>query len=133
VWATAQLTTLRERLLKRRDPARVPRVPGLEERQGLPAPHLSDDDPIRAKAHRDPDQPGQIGHVACVELDGISRLALKLARVLEDRDPLCRSAQRDDLAHQGAGERRLARCRPTGDDDVPPLPNALAEHSRCTV
>src|SRR2546426_2568756 len=50
-------------------PAGVPGVPGLEKRQRFTSPHLSHDDAIWAETHRDPDQPGQVCHIACVQLD----------------------------------------------------------------
>src|SRR5438445_1941691 len=109
-------------------PAGVPGVPGLEKRQRFTSPHLSHDDAIWAETHRDPDQPGQVCHIACVQLDGIPRFALQLARVLEDHDSLCWIAERDDLAHQGVCERGLARRGPSGDEDVLALTDAVEKH-----
>src|SRR2546425_2991142 len=112
----------------RGNPAGVPRVPGLEKRQRFSAPHLSHDDAIRAETHRDPDQPGQVRHIARMQLDGVPRLALELARVLEDHDSLRWIAVCDDLAHQGVRERGLTRRGPSGDEDVLAFTDSVEEH-----
>src|SRR2546428_843381 len=99
----------------RGDPSGVARVPGLEERQRFPTPDFTHDDAIRAETHRDPDQPGEVRHVTRMELDGVPCLALELARVLEDHDPLRRVAECDDLADKGIRERGLTRSGASGD------------------
>src|SRR5437016_1493142 len=112
----------------RGDPAGVPGVPRLEKRQRFPAPDLAHDDAIRAETHRDPDQSGQVRHIARMQLHGVPRLALELARILEDHDSLRRIAERDDLAHEGVRERGLARRGPSGDEDVLAVADAIEEH-----
>src|SRR5437773_2426823 len=114
--------------MHRGDPAGVPRVPGLEKRQRFSAPHFSHEEAIRPETHRDPDQPGQVRHIARMQLDGVPRLALELARVLEDHDSLGWIAVRDDLAHQGVRERRLTRRCPSGDEDVLAVTDAVEKH-----
>src|SRR5258705_13147947 len=61
-------------------------------------------------------------------VDGVPRLALELARVLEDHDSRRWIAMRDDLAHQGVRERGLTRRGPSGDEDVLAVTNAVEEH-----
>ena len=63
-----------------------------------------------------------------MELDGVPCLALELARVLEDHDPLCRVAECDDLAHQGVRECGLARPGPSSDQDVLAVMDGFEEH-----
>src|SRR5712691_3469646 len=66
------------------DAARMPGVPGFQEREGLGPADLADDDAIRPEAHRDARQTREIRDVAGVELDGVAGRAAKLARVLEN-------------------------------------------------
>src|SRR2546425_12459300 len=109
-------------------PPGCPSVPGLKKRQRFSAPHLSHDYAIRTETHCDADQPGQVGHIACVQLHGVPRLALELARVLEDHDSLRWIAERDDLAHEGVRERGLARRGPSGDENVLAVAHAVEKH-----
>ena len=98
-----------------RDPARMAGVPRLEEVQGLAAPHLADDDAVGAQSHGRPDERLEADAGRGPQGDDIFRVAIKLARIFEDEDPL---GFPSDLGEEGIRERRLARRRAARDQDV---------------
>ena len=75
------------------DAARMAGIPGLEQSERLGAADFTDDDPVRARAHRGAGQEGQVGGGGRVKLHHVGRVALKLAGVLDDDEALVVSAR----------------------------------------
>ena len=103
-----------------RDPAGVPGIPCLQERQGLAAPHLPDNDTIRPHAQRRPEQPRHADLIGSPHDDRVFLRALDLGRVLDDDEAL---VPRDvnQLSNQGVRQRGLAARGPAAKEDVLPF------------
>ena len=107
--------------VKRREPAGVPRVPALEKRERLGAPHLADDDAVgteskrapKESVHRDRAFEGAEGHL-------VLERALKLAGVLDEDDAIVWRFG-FEVAKKGVDERRLPGPGAADDEDVPSL------------
>ena len=95
-------------------------VERLEQIGGLAAPDLADDDVVGPVAQRVPhqvaDRDGGLGADSPgLEAEAVGAVDPEFERVLDGDDPLVFGQQLD----QRVEERRLARARASGDQDVP--------------
>jgi hypothetical protein len=112
----------------RADPARMAGAPGFEQIQGLGAADFAHRNAIGPQPQRRAHQVGERGDaVPGAQRDQVRRLALQLADILDQNDPL------GGLGHLGeecVDEGRLAGRRAAGDQNIVSLRNGIAEGSR---